>query len=253
MGSYCDIETDGEGYPAFRAVRQTAVEVLVSCSLGRRQRETVASLLPEATCRAILADASDEGAGIWDYSTALLFANVCDLPVPGADDTSILFGSLSQPLWARTGFADGLAASLTAALRVEQWPAGSGIYHTPWKLASTCLRLAVAGYFEQLRGVTSSLAQCVQRVTPDAEENIAATDDARTSRLAVEVLLFHAGGEEVVLAALREEPPSFCHALQEMRGELPAAEELIKLLEGFPLGADSTALTMSSQIVSPFS
>lgn len=221
----------GEGsegrHTVFRAVRAAALEVLLSCALGRSRRMDVASVLPLVAAHAVLASAAEVNSGLGPFPAGLLFANLCDLPLP--DDAAISFGVVAEPFWNERGFFDDLAACMDAALQREPWPPQSGIYHSPRKLARTCLRLGLAGYVVQLHCLVPGLIACVERRKPvDDAAFVTGADDAHAARLAAEALALLSKGRET-LEAMRSSS-SLRAALNAMSAEHPASRDLLELL-----------------------
>jgi len=145
------------------------------------------------------------------------------------------FNELAEPLWTSTGFFDDLQGCLAASLELQPWPPESNIYHRPWKLLKSCLRLALAGHSQQLLQVVPPLVACVLRRLPQGDGLVAA-EDARIARLAVPVLLAMADQEEA-LHAMRTFSP-LPGALRQLIVEEPAAAELLEALALEPRAAD---------------
>lgn len=215
----------------------------MSCALSKQLRKQVARLLPAQTLRIFLADfgnAPDEA-----FALSLLLANLSDLALPPdaaaaaakaeVDDPLGLpveiFGDVARPVWYRAGFFSSLAACLAAALRGEQWPPGSGLYHAPWKLAGSCVRLAAAGYADELRSAVAPLIATVERRA--AHEEVSGADEARAARLAAAAL--HALQENAAALAEMREAPGLTDALRLTEAEEPWGRDLLAVL------ADDTA------------
>jgi len=221
-------------HPAFRSVRTTALEVLVSCSLGRKCRESVSASLPESRLHAILADTWDDSP-VRAFTVSLLCANLCDLEVP-ADAvaegyTGRRFDEEALSLWTSIGFFEDIASCLSAALEMLPWPPQSQIYHRPWKLLNTILRLVLAGHAQQLIRAVEPLVTCVLRRLPENDAaGLVSADEARAARLAAQALLGLAINTEAV-NVLRQSS-SLPDALRCMINEEPAAAELLELVVG---------------------
>lgn len=219
-------------HPAFRSVRTTALEVLVSCSLGRKCREGVAASLPESHLLAILADTWDDSP-VRAFTVSLLCANLCDLEVPADAEGSSgrRFDQQALNLWTSIGFFEDIASCLSAALEMLPWPPESQIYHRPWKLLNTILRLVLAGHEQQLIGAVEPLVTCVlRRLSGNDSADLVAADDARAARLAAQALLALAKNPETVKVLRRSS--GLPDALRCMVNEEPAAAELLELVVG---------------------
>mmetsp|Transcript_136233 Transcript_136233/g.303513 ORF Transcript_136233/g.303513 Transcript_136233/m.303513 type:complete len:418 (-) Transcript_136233:51-1304(-) len=224
------------GYPACAPVRAAGVEVFVSCTLSHQLRNVAARLLPAPELTATMAEA--EAPGRWGpagaFPMGLLLANLCDLAEPSGEEPLRYFGDVGRGFWERTAFFGALARCLEASLSAEEYPPQSGIYHSPWKLAGTCMRLAMAGHGHELHPSIPLLASLVARVgegEAGAEAGCTSTDGERAARLAAAALRGMAAEDEAV--ALMREAQELPAALRRMAdaGE-PAAQDLLEALEG---------------------
>jgi len=236
-----------EGHAPCRALRFVAMEVLVSCAHSSQLRKQVGNLLPMSALALLSADA-DQGSASESFTFSLLLASLSDLEVPANENAvteeSVLqtFGQYAQGIWDRIDFFGELANCLSASLRRDQWPPESGIYHTPWKLAGTCMRLALAGHAQNLDRAAAPLVATVERRISSAVQGDDATtevqdaDAARAARLAAVAL------RELLQCGLAEtatrEKPCFLEALKLMQSEEPAAADLIQILQQSSQGSD---------------
>lgn len=213
-----------EGHAACDAVRMTALEVLVSCSLSTKRRSQLTSLLPESILTTVVNDVGSNG-GEMAFPLGLLLANLSDLcPMPAAEANS---SSISNSFWEQTGFLNALLSCLEATLRSQPWPPQSGIYHAPWKLANTYLRLSRAGFQNLLHLAVVPLVALVERRANN--ENILSADDARAARLSAEVLRELATTDTRLIETMRS-AQQLTEALVNMQAEEPAARDLLALL-----------------------
>lgn len=216
-----------EGHAACPALRATVLEVLVSCSLSKQRRSQLASLLPESVVATLVTDAKNSGAAM-AFPLGLVLANLSDVfqqagssgepPESGIGKISLLF-------WQEVDFFGDLQACLEATLNSEPWPPHSNVYHAPWKLASTYLRLSCAGFRDALARAIGPLLALVER---RAHENMFSSDDARAARLAAEVLRDLATEASCVEQMRRSQ--QLPEALVKMQSEELAAKELLERL-----------------------
>mmetsp|Transcript_52958 Transcript_52958/g.95244 ORF Transcript_52958/g.95244 Transcript_52958/m.95244 type:complete len:429 (+) Transcript_52958:75-1361(+) len=229
-----------DGYAACRAARMVALEFLVSCSLSHQQRHHVAEVLPESALTLLLESVEDpaSAATAWIFPLGLLLANLCDLPILGSNSPSTLFGAVAQPFWTRHNFFDDLIACLQASMRSEPWPPLSGIYHMSWKLANTCMRLALAGYVNELRGAVGPLSTLVEQHAQSSEAAgmHGAFAPARAARLAAAALRELTAEEE--LRTEMRNSHRLTEALVQMTADEPAALALLEVLGGVGGAAD---------------
>lgn len=218
-----------EGHAACSAVRMTAIEVLVSFSLSHQRRSKVACLLPESVLTTLINDVEVDGATM-AFPLGLLLANLSDLFSVSQSANTVLsdlgFNKIINQFWEQTGFLGDLLSCLEASLNSEPWPPQSGIYHMPWKLASTYLRLSRAGFRDGLHGVVPSLVALVERWVNN--ECALSSDDARAACFAVDVLLeISADAASLEQMRLSLDLP---RALLSMQAQEPAAANLLQLL-----------------------
>lgn len=171
-----------EGHPACNAVRLAALEVLVSCSLSQQRRSQLASLLPESLLMTFVSGVEGKGSPM-AFPLGLMLANLSDIFIPEA---TTRFGSISHSFWERTGFFDDLLSCLEATLNSEAWPPQSLVFHTPWKLVNTYLRLSRAGFSDALHDAITPLVALVERQA--SNDSVPSADDAKAARLAEEVV-----------------------------------------------------------------
>jgi hypothetical protein len=190
------------------------------------------------------------------FATGLLVANLCDLevlPAPATADlaeqpsteaeaeepppedveTKRTFGDAARDFWEHGGFFGDLAACLSAALRAEPWPPQGRGFHAPWKLAGTCMRMALAGY-------TAELQVCIEPLVATIEARGAASlppaETARAARLAAVTLRALLDGPRNGLgeAGMGSSSSSFREVLEVMASEEPAACDLLEALTSTP-------------------
>jgi len=157
--------------------------------------------------------------------------------VPGCgEDATVRFGDVGRPFWEKTDFFNSLGACLLAAIRTEQWPPQSGIFHRPWKLARACKDLSLAGFGADLAPCVAPLVSLVV-ARRGAGDSLGDTDaDAVTaSHLAAAALrgLAGSGGGAAAAAAAAEmlEAPGFLAALEHIKGEEDSARQLLEQLQ----------------------
>lgn len=221
-----------EGHAPCSAVRMTALEVLVSCSLSRHRRLQLVSLLPESVLMMVLTDAKNNPSTML-FPMGLLLANLSDLSDAFQPGTSSVnsFKSISQGFWEQTGFFNDLQACLSATLQSQAWPPQSGVYHTSWKLANTYLRLARTGICDELRNAVVLLAALVEERADNSK--ILGCGESRAARLAVQVLQSMAT-DSVSLSQMKQ-AQKLPAALANMKQEEPASQDLLdRLTKGNP-------------------
>jgi len=230
-------------HPAPRAVSFAALEVLLSCSMGRQQRQEVAAALTLQCMRSVIAEAGEE-APLRPFVVGLLCANLCDLDLQeeNAAQQSAHFATLADELWRDINFFENLAACLNAALDARPWPPESNAYHRPWKLLNTVVRLVVSGFGRRLLPVVDPLVACLLRV--GGPEELIGADEARAARLAVTALL-GLSVEDEALSILRATGAALPQALRRLPAQEPGAAELLELLE-LEAPPEDTAPAMTS-------
>lgn len=249
---------DSGGFEPCRAVRVVALEVLVSLSQSRSRRKQVALGLAEPQLDVLLKTAVD-GRGDREhlFATGLLVANLCELevlpapattdsaeqpsteteaaePPPEEGESKRTFGDAARDFWEHGGFFGDLAACLSAALRAEPWPPQGRGFHAPWKLAGTCMRMALAGY-------TAELQVCIEPLVATIEARGAASlppaEAARAARLAAVTLRALLDGPKSGLGeagSMGGSSSSFREVLEVMANEEPAACDLLEALTSTP-------------------
>jgi hypothetical protein len=226
-----------EGHAACPALRATVLEVLVSCSLSKQRRSQLASLLPESVIATLVTDAKNSGAAM-AFPLGLVLANLSDVfqqagssgepPESGigsGEPSESGIGKISLLFWQEVDFFGDLQACLETTLNSEPWPPHSNVYHAPWKLASTYLRLSCAGFRDALARAIGPLLALVER---RAHENMFSSDDARAACLAAEVLRDLATEANCVEQMRRSQ--LLPDALVKMQSEELAAKELLERL-----------------------
>lgn len=227
-----------EGHAPCCAVRMTALEVLVSCSLSNHRRLQLSALLPESVLTSVLNDA-ESNPSTMTFPVGLLLANLSDLSetLQSGDVPENSFKRISCEFWERTNFFHNLQACLAATLQSEAWPPQSGIFHSSWKLANTYLRLTRTGMHDELRDAIVLLTALVEQRGDD--EQVLGCEEARAARLAVQVL--HNMATDTLSLSLMKQAQKLTSALVKMQHEEPAAQDLLHRLAKGVSGVASVA------------
>lgn len=220
------LQEDADGVPPCPAVRLACVEVLLSCAMYEPMRLKVASVLSPEGITKMLARGPCEDQ--YHFPRGLLMAAISDLALP---EPTVVDPVLRY--WSETSFFDDLSECLASALRSEQWPLQSGIYHKPWKLACVCKCLSWAGFGTELESTLPLLIQIVSDITspddgagiPGCWEFVAAVHAASALR-AMSGIPSAAAVEGIFAAA-----PNFRQGLQMLAPKDAHARELLEILD----------------------
>jgi len=152
-------------------------------------------------------------------------ANLLDIP-----GTETLYMPEFKTLIENGSFFEDLTQCFDAAMQSKPWPSQSGIYHSPGKLATTCFRLARAGFAPRLRSTIPMLAQLIeQRVAATEAAQSGAGESLRKARLAATAALRELSKNSECRALMQhqhEDPMS----VAEIQADEPGAQELLELV-----------------------